>query len=72
MSSIGGKYERRNSMEWIIAHYAEIIAGLLLADRVAAATPETFRLFGIPIGKWDNQLVDGVRFLLSALLGKKK
>ncbi len=59
-------------MEWLIAHAAEIVAITLIADRVAAATPETFKLFGIPVGKWDNQLVDLLKFVTGAVFKKPK
>ena len=56
---------------WMVAHAAEIGFGLLLADRIVAATPPDLVIWKIPIGKWDNQLVDGAKWAVKTILGKK-
>lgn len=57
--------------EWIIDHTAEIILVVGMLERFAKETPEDFTFFGIPIGKYDNQVSDFVKMILRAVFPKK-
>jgi hypothetical protein len=59
-------------MEWILEHWAEILLAAGVLERIAKETPEDFKLFGIPIGKYDNQVSDFIGAILRALVPKKK
>lgn len=56
-------------MEWVVAHLAEIGLAIMVLDRIAAATPEDLRILHIPIGKWDNQVVDFIKFVVKSITG---
>jgi hypothetical protein len=59
-------------MEWILEHWSEILLAAGVLERLAKETKEDFKLFGIPIGKYDNQVSDLVGAILRALVPKKK
>lgn len=59
-------------MEWIIAHWAHIAFGLMVAERVAKETPPDLKIAGIPIGKYDDQVIKAIKNILSAVVGVKK
>ena len=59
-------------MEWILKHWSEILLAAGVLERLAKETPDDFVLFGLPIGKYDNQLSDFVGAVLRALVPKKK
>jgi hypothetical protein len=42
-----------------------------IIDRFATATPEDFTLFGIPIGKYDNQVAKFFTYLKQAIFPGK-
>lgn len=44
-------------MEWIFSHLAEILLGLMIADKIAIATPPDLVIFKIPIGRYDDKIV---------------
>lgn len=58
-------------MDWILNHWAEIlvIAGFL--ERFAKETKEDFVLFGLKIGKYDNQISDFIKAIIRAALPGK-
>lgn len=61
--------------EWIITHKAEIVLGFIgfvaILDRFATATPDDFTLFGIPIGKYDNEIAKFFMYLKQAIFPGK-
>ena len=59
-------------MDWIFAHYQDIAFGLLVADKIASLTPPSLVICKIPIGRWDNQIVDGLKNVFKAVLSGKK
>jgi len=58
------------TMNWLLAHWAEITLAIMVAERIAKETPESLKIFGIPIGKYDNQIVDSVKNILKGITGK--
>lgn len=54
-------------MEWIIEHAAEILLIAGIFERLAKETPEDFTLFGLKIGKYDNQISDFVKMLIKSI-----
>jgi hypothetical protein len=62
-------------MEWILNNKLLIIGGFIvfvgIIDRFATATPEDFKLFGIPIGKYDNEVAKFFTYLKQAIFPGK-
>ena len=58
-------------MEWILAHWEGICFGIMVFDRIATATPENFRPLGIPVGKYDDQIVKVLKRVGGALFGRR-
>jgi len=44
-------------MNWILSNLSEIGLAIMIMDRIATATPPTLVIAGIPIGKYDDQVV---------------
>ena len=59
-------------MKWIISNAAEIAIVVGFLERLAKEIPEDFKLFGIPIGKYDNQIVEFIGYVYRAILPKAK
>ncbi len=58
-------------MDWILQNYDTIALCLLIADKVASATPPSLVIWGIPIGLWDNQIVAGVKKIFKSIFIKE-
>jgi len=60
-------------MEWIINHWAEILVIIGIAERFSKETKPDFKIFGIPIGKYDDQVVNVIKMIIRAIVpnGKK-
>lgn len=48
-------------MEWILAHWAEIMLGLMVLDKIVAATPV----------KWDDLILTSIKGALHAAFPNK-
>ena len=60
-------------MEWIATNWLYILTALYFADKVAKATPPDFKVWKIPVGKWDDAVVDSIKELFGWLKsGKSK
>lgn len=61
--------------EWIITHKAIILLGFIgfvvFFDRLATLTDEKFTLFGIPIGKYDNEIAKYLMYIKQAIFPGK-
>lgn len=58
-------------MGWLLKHVAEILLIAGIFERLAKETPEDFILFGLKIGKYDNQLSDFVKMLIKSIFPGK-
>ncbi|OGW44437.1 MAG: hypothetical protein A2Y66_01715 [Nitrospirae bacterium RBG_13_41_22] len=59
-------------MGWIMNYWTEILLVAGILERLAKETKEDFVLFGLKIGKYDNQVSDFIGAILRALVPKKK
>ena len=59
-------------MTWIIAHWAEVGFAMMVLDRIATATPPDLKVWGVPIGKYDDQVEKVLKGSLSIVPGKRK
>ena len=61
--------------EWIMNNKLLIAGGFVvfvgIIDRFATATPDDFKLFGIPIGKYDNQIAKLFMYIKQAIWPSK-
>jgi uncharacterized membrane protein YcfT len=62
--------QRRIKMEWILTAGGFAIV-CVVVERFANATPPDYKLFGIPIGKYDNDVAKFLGFLKQAIWPKK-
>lgn len=61
--------------EWIVTNKLLILSLVLnfiaILDRFATATPEDYKLFKIPIGKYDDEIVKFLKFVRDAFIPGK-
>ena len=58
-------------ISWIMNHPAETGLILMALERVTKETPKTWKPFGIPVGEYDNQVVDWIKQKVAARLARK-
>ena len=59
-------------MEYLITNWEWFMLGFYIAEKAVKLTPKTFTVFGFPLGKYDDIVVDGVKDILSVIVSKKK
>ncbi len=59
-------------MEWIIRYYDTIGFWVFVLDQIATATPEDMVICKLPIGRWDNMVVKGIKGMFKAILKREK
>ncbi len=57
-------------MNWVLNHYDQIGFWLFVLEKLASATPENLVICKVPIGKWDNQIVKGIKAVFKAVFLK--
>ena len=58
-------------MEFLFEHWEKILVGFYIAEKIVKLTPPTLTIWGFPIGKYDDIVVDGVKSILVKIVSKK-
>ena len=55
----------------MLSNWEWFMLGFYVSEKIVKLTPPTFKIWKIPIGKYDDIVVDGAKTILTKLIGKK-
>lgn len=58
-------------MEWLAANWTWLVpTAILVAEKVAGLTKPTFKPFGIPVGEYDDMIIEAIKDFVKKAMGK--
>jgi len=58
-------------MEHVIGNWEYILLGFMIAEKIVKLTPPTLTIWGFPIGKYDDLVIDGIKEIIFKIAKKK-